>query len=138
MVELCMIFWKNMMNDNLVNLAKCGLYNDTHLEYKNGEMFGQFLQRHPHLKVVNSLDICQGLITRRRNTTKKNEKAVLDFFVVCSKVLNYITRMVIEDNKYVLTNCSQVKKTGKSISTEHSTTYMDLSIKCYSEKYPNN
>ena len=39
---------------------------------KNGELFNQFLKRHPHLTVVNSLDICHGLITRRRNTTQKN------------------------------------------------------------------
>jgi hypothetical protein len=33
---------------------------------KNGYLFKQFLARHPQLKVVNSLDICQGVITRRR------------------------------------------------------------------------
>ena len=31
--------WKNMMNENLVNLVKSGLYNDTRLQYKDGEMF---------------------------------------------------------------------------------------------------
>ena len=31
--------WRNMMNENLVNLVKSGLYNDTRLQYKDGELF---------------------------------------------------------------------------------------------------
>ena len=31
--------WRNMMNENLVNLVKSGLYNDTRLQYKDGEIF---------------------------------------------------------------------------------------------------
>ena len=31
----------------------------------NGKLFKEFLKRHPHLKVVNSLDLCEGLITRQ-------------------------------------------------------------------------
>ena len=49
----------------------------------NGKLFKEFLKRHPHLKVVNSLDLCEGLITRQRTTKKKTETAVLDFFIVC-------------------------------------------------------
>ena len=37
----------------------------------------------PNLTVVNNLSICEGKITRRRKTLKKNEEAILDFFIVC-------------------------------------------------------
>ena len=44
------------------------------------------------------------------------EESILDFFVVCSKVLPYITRMVIDESKkFVLTNYRNVTKTGKAV-----------------------
>ena len=95
---------------------------------KNGEMFNQFLKRHPHLTVVNSLDICQGLITRRRNTTKKNEKAVLDFFVVCHRVLEYVENMIIdEDGNYELTNFIS-KSEGGVKPSDHATMLLNLNL----------
>ena len=41
-------------------------------------MFEEFLDRNSHLSVVNSLNICEGAITRRR----KFEESILDFFIV--------------------------------------------------------
>ena len=104
---------------------------DPNPKNKNGEMFSQFLKRHPHLKVVNSLDICQGLITRRRNTTKKNEKAVLDFFVVCHRVLKFVENLLIdEDGNYELTNFNSKKRTGvvKSSDDDHVTMVLNLNL----------
>ena len=48
---------------------------------RNGKLFKEFLQKFPHLKLVNSTNLCRGLITRRRQTTTKLEEAALDFFV---------------------------------------------------------
>ena len=39
---------------------------------QNGKLFKEFLQKHSHLHVVNSL--CEGKITRRRKTVLKEEK----------------------------------------------------------------
>ena len=63
----------------------------------NGMLFCDFLERNPHLTVVNSLPICEGTITRMRKTTKGVEKSILDVFVVCDKILPYTTRMVIDE-----------------------------------------
>ena len=38
----------------------------------NGKMFKNFLEKYSHLTVVNSLDICEGLITRTRQTIVRN------------------------------------------------------------------
>ena len=38
---------------------------DPRPQNRNGRMFQSFLERHPQLTVVNSLPICEGLITRR-------------------------------------------------------------------------
>ena len=63
------------------------------------------------------------------------EKSVLDFFIVCSRVLPYITDMVIdEDSKHILTNYKQVRWGGKATDSDHFTEYMDLKLQLVSEK----
>ena len=72
--------------------------NDPREQNRNGKLFEQFLDRNPHLKVVNSMDLCEGLITRKRLRNGKLEQIVLDFLVVCPITLPHITRMVIDEN----------------------------------------
>ena len=109
--------------------------NDPRQQNINGKLFAQFLDRNSHLTVVNGLQLCEGLITRRRFREGKLEESVLDFFVVCNLVLPHVTRMVIdEENKYVLTNYKQVKRGGKAANSDHATEYMDLNLKVITEK----
>ena len=49
---------------------------DPHPINTNGKMFKEFLDQNSHLTVVNSLSLCNGLITRRRQTVNRLEKAV--------------------------------------------------------------
>ena len=46
--------------------------NDVHDQNHNGKMFQEFLTKHSHLIVVNNLPQCEGLITRRRQTSIVN------------------------------------------------------------------
>ena len=46
---------------------------------RNGKMFQSFLERHPHLTVVNSLPLCERLITRSRMLGGELDESVLDF-----------------------------------------------------------
>ena len=109
--------------------------NDPRPQNRNGKLFEQFLERNSHLTVVNSLDLCEGLITRERNKNGKLEQSVLDFFVVCNLLLPYVKKMVIdEDRKFILTNYEQVQKGGKGADTDHMTEYMDLDLKVETEK----
>ena len=102
---------------------------DPRPQNRNGKLFKEFLERHPHLCIVNSLPQCEGLITRRRIKDGKTEESILDFFVVCSKVLPFVTKMVIDESKkFVLTNYRKVGKTGKSVDSDHFTEYLDLDI----------
>ena len=108
---------------------------DPRPQNRNGKLFQEFLQSNPHLTVVNSLPICEGLITRRRYKDDKLEESVLDFFVVCDKVLPHITRMVIDNSKkHILTNYKPARKGGKSVDSDHFTEYMDLDLKITNEK----
>ena len=84
---------------------------DPHNMNNNGKLFKEFLSNNSHLTVVNSLDICKGIITRRRQTKHRLEESVLDVFVVCDKVLEYVTKMVVDEEKqFVLTNYNQLKE----------------------------
>ena len=95
----------------------------------NGKLFKEFLRRHPHLKVVNSLELCDGLITRKRTTKKRTETAVLDFFVVCEHVLQFVDRMVVDEEKqYVLSNYSSSKSIFSKKDSDHNTLVLYLSL----------
>jgi hypothetical protein len=88
---------------------------DPNSQNNNGKLFENFLSRNPHLVCVNSLDLCKGLITRVRKIQKGEEKAVLDFFIICDKILPFLKRMIIdEDRLHVLTNFNSVRKGGES------------------------
>ena len=127
---------------------------DPRPQNQNGKLFMDFLSRHPNLTVVNSLPICEGLITRSRIKEGIPERSVLDFFVVCSRVLPFVTKMVIdEDKKYILTNYknSKNRKAGfslkrkrnvtqnkkqayKATDSDHFTQYMDIKLELKTEK----
>ena len=108
---------------------------DVRPQNKNGKLFEEFLKRNPSLSVVNTLPQCQGLITRSRMKDGKLEESILDFFIVCSLVLPYVTKMVIDEGKHhILTNYRNVKKTGKAIDSDHFTEYMDIDLEFCKEK----
>ena len=102
---------------------------DPRPQNKNGKLLEQFLNRNPSLTIVNSLPECQGLVTRSRIKNGVLEESVLDFFIVCSSVLPYIQRMVIDDAKdHILTNYKVAKKTGKAVDSDHYTVYLDMDL----------
>ena len=57
------------------------------------------------------------------------EEAVLDVFVVCEKVLQYITKMVVDEEKqYVLTNYNKVKGETVAKDSDHNTLVLYMNI----------
>ena len=111
------------------------IQNDPRPQNRNGKLFEQFLKRNSNLTVVNSMKLCEGLITRRRIKAGKLEESVLDFFVVCDTVMPHITKMVIdEEGKHVLTNYKNVKHGGKASNSDHATQYVDLDLKINKNK----
>ena len=110
-----------IQGDLNARLGSKELPNDPNPPNENGRHFSDFLKRHPQLTVVNSLSLCKGLITRRRVLcTGKVEEAALDFFVVCSRVLPYVSEMEIFDgSRHMLTNYTQVKRGEEATNSDH-------------------
>ena len=102
---------------------------------RNGRLFKEVLERNPHLSVVNSLSLCEGLITRSRVKNGEKEDSILDFFVVCDQVLPFLKKMIIDEEKiYILTNYQNVKKGGEAVDSDHFTQYLDIDLQFESEK----
>ena len=88
-----------------------------------------------HLTVVNSLPLCKGTMTRARMRKGILVQSVLDFYVVCERVLASVTEMEIDtDKKYILTNFQGVKAGGKAVNTDHLTTLLKVNLKVLPEK----
>ena len=108
---------------------------DPHKQNRNGKLFKEFLNRHPQLTVVNSLALCEGLITRSRVKNGTKELSVLDFFIVCDRVLPFVQRMVIDEKReFILTNYQNVRRGGHAIDSDHFTQILDLDLDFVSEK----
>ena len=101
---------------------------DPRKQNENGKLMEEFIERN-QLTVVNGLSLCKGLITRMRKNKTQCEKSILDFFVVCDRILGYTKAMVVDDEKKdILTNYTQVKKGKKAVDSDHMTINIDMSI----------
>jgi hypothetical protein len=61
--------------------------------------------------------------------------SVLDFFVVCDRVLPYVTSMVVDEaKKCILTKYEQIRKDEKACNTDHATEIMDVNLNVLTEK----
>ena len=150
-VELKQKFWEKL--DDEVSCAEnleCGLIlqmdgnlragpsiipGDPNTQNKNGKLFANFLENHPNLSVVNALPKCEGLITRRRQTVNGVEEAVLDYFVVCDRILPFVNWMLIDEKQEnSLTNYCTRNKAKKAIDSDHFTLSMELGLKFHKNR----
>ena len=96
--------------------------SDPNPQNRNGEIFEEFMKNNPSLYLINGTDLCDGDITRERITEKRNERSILDFFLVCEKLKPFVTKMKIDNQReYPLT-------TKANKMSDHFTTYLDLSL----------
>ena len=108
--------------------------NDPRTQNNNGKRFHNFLKSN-NLSVVNALKLCKGLITRIRSREGKIQKSVIDFFVVCQRLVPHVKEMVIDDKKgNILTNYFGPKKGKKAVDTDHMTMMLKMNLKTSSQK----
>ena len=109
--------------------------NDPNPKNRNGKLFLQFLQCNPTLTVVNSLDICEGVITRQRETEVRKEQAVLDFFIVNEKLRPFLKSMLIDEKReFSLNNFAQIKKNKCVVESDHNALILEMKIEYFNKK----
>ena len=109
--------------------------NDPNPQNTNGKLFMQLLQRNKSLAVVNSMSICEGTITRRRIVENRLEQAVLDFFIVNTKLLPFLRKMTIDEKReFCLSNFAQHKKNKRVIESDHNSMLLEIELEISSKK----
>ena len=104
--------------------------SDPNSQNRNGKLFMDFLERNSSLIVVNSLDKCKGVITRKRELESRTEEAVLDFFLINEKLRPFLKEMIIDEKRdFCLQNIAQMKKNGRIIESDHNTSTVEFNIR---------
>ena len=73
------------------------IQDDPKPQNNNGRRFHNFLKANQFLNVINALPICDGRFTRIKHTKNGVQKSMIDFFVVCDKMLPFVTKMTIDE-----------------------------------------
>ena len=81
------------------HLGTDAIKGDVNEQNVNGKYFVQFLERMPSHTLINSLPLCVGKITRMKKTTRGVEQSILNVYVTCDKILPYITKMKVDENR---------------------------------------
>ena len=107
--------------------------NDPHKQNKNGELFASFLSRNQNINVLNASNLCEGLITRQRSVDGRSERSVIDFVLVCNKVLPFAKKMVIDEDKiYSLSNFNSKKQL--LVHSDHNSLITEFNFKMVQQK----
>lgn len=108
---------------------------DPHTMSKNGELLKGIIDRQ-NLTVVNSLDLCEGIITRKRVTTERTELSVIDFILVCERMLPLVKKMVVDEaRENVLTKFTTRKGVKISkVESDHNSLFCEFNIPVGSKK----
>ena len=70
--------------------AKVGreeISNDPNEQSPNGKLLMEIVNNNG-LIVVNTTDICEGVVTRKRKVQERTEESIIDYFIVGVKILN--------------------------------------------------
>ena len=109
--------------------------NDPRPQNNNGKRFSTFLQ-YNNLTLVNASKSCKGLITRSRTTKEgKVQKSIIDFFVVCNRLLPYVTDTIIDNQRnYTITNYRGSKRGRRAVDSDHVTLILNLNLNVLPQK----
>ena len=100
--------------------------NDPKEQSKNGKLLEQMIIDN-NLVVVNGTNLCDGVITRQRTTVHREEKSVLDFFIVCKSFFRLIKSMKVdEEKKYALSSYSTRNGETNVKKSDHNLLYLEV------------
>ena len=101
---------------------------DNHAQSENGKILAGMIVRHG-LVLGNSMDVCKGLITRKRTTKTAIEESIIDFVILSDDLRNEIESIIIDDEReHVLTRITKTKKGIVKVESDHNMIYTHLKI----------
>ena len=102
--------------------------NDPHDQSKNGELLAEVIEEND-LIVVNSSNLCEGVITRKRVTINSVEESVIDYFIVCRLFYKLIVKMKIDEDGIFTLSKFSTQKGKKSIKkSDHNPLILDINL----------
>ena len=110
--------------------GKSIIKDDPRDQNHNGKLFENFLKKNSNLTVVNALTLCNGLFTRRRNTKNGVQESVIDFYVVCDRILPLVSSMTIDETG----QNSLTRYKGKIVKSDHSRLDLEVDLVFHKEK----
>ena len=81
--------------------AKIGreiLQNDPNSRSNNGQLLIDMVQRQG-MYIGNLSPKCKGTITRERVVNNREERSVIDYFIYCEQMSNFLDQMVVDDKR---------------------------------------
>ena len=119
--------------------AKVGserIKDDPNLTSKYGKVLIDIVERQS-LTIANSLNRCEGKITREQKTSRKLERSIIDYIIVCEKMACQIKKMKIDDERvHVLTKFASKKGIIKRVESDHNILFASFNILHSSKSVP--
>ena len=103
------------------------LPNDPHSQTPNGKLLMELVENNG-LIIVNSTSICEGLITRRRKALDRMEESAIDFYVVCPRFFNLITKMKIDEKRLFSLGSFQRDGSAKFVESDHNVMFLEVNL----------
>ena len=94
----------------------------------NGKILIELIE-HKGLYLVNQDPNCSGTITRERIVNNKSEKSVIDYFIICETMKEYLKSMTVDENRtMVLRHTTRRKKDNKYTLSDHNILICNFSL----------
>ena len=115
--------------DANAKLGSSFIRNDPNLISENGVLLRDVMQRQ-NLICLNSHVKCEGTITRHRKTVLGDEKAILDFVIVCDQLAAFLQRMIVDEKRTnVLTKYVTLKGVRVKSESDHNPVFVEFNLK---------
>ena len=102
---------------------------DKHCQSENGKLLSGIIARHG-LVLGNNMEVCKGLVTRKRITKKSVEESIIDFVILSEDLKKEVESIIIDDERnHVLTRISKTKKGVDKVESDHNVIFTRLKMK---------
>ena len=113
-------------------IAKLGpelVKGDPHKQSENEKILEGIIRRNALIVMNDSEDKCKGTITRSRVTQRVKEESVIDSVIVCDRMEDKISAIVIDEHRdHVLTRLSKTKKGVKIKEFDHNSIITQVKV----------